>query len=240
VRRSLWREGELYAFEGLGRATQPAFLDDHVGLADAALELAANRFDAGLVEFAAQLMDRVQARFAAPGGGWYFTADEAEPLIHRSLRFDDDATPAGAAVAVRVLLRLGHLLGRESYLAAAEAALKAAGRAPVEQPLGHLTMIESLAEYLAQPRFVVLRGTSELLAQWQAALRQHYLPRELVLAIPADAHDLPPALATREPRGPIVAYVCRGSTCAAPVTALPDLLALLEVATDGEEQRPVA
>jgi len=235
----LWRDGRLLA-AWRGRAAQPAFLDDYAMLADAALELASARFDARLLAVAQSLMDVVQRHFAAPGGGWYFTADDSERLIHRSLRFDDDATPAGAAIVVRVMLRLGYLLGREDYLRDAERALQAAGTAPVDQPLGHLTLIESLDDYLSQPGFIVLRGSPEALEVWQAELRRRYLPRHLVLAIPDDATDLPPALAARAPRDTTVAYVCRGSTCAAPATSLAALAAALELPTEDGDELPVA
>jgi hypothetical protein len=242
VERHLWRDGRLFAVWRAGRAAQPAFLDDHAMLADAALELAAVDFDVRLLQFAQAVMDVVLTHFAAPAGGWYFTADDAERLIHRSQRFDDDATPSGAGIAVRVLLRLGHLMGREDYLLAAERALKAAGTAPVEQPLGHLTLIEALDEALAEPAFIVLRGSRDALALWLTELRRRYLPRHLVLAIPDDATELPPALALRAPRDTTVAYVCSGSTCAPPVTRLADLWTALrlELPPEGDEQVPVA
>jgi uncharacterized protein YyaL (SSP411 family) len=229
LRREAWRNERLYAVWRSGRAAQPAFLDDHVWLADAALELLEVRFDPALLDFAVALMDLVQLHFAAPGGGYYFTADDSEQLIHRSLRFDDDATPAGNGVAARVLLRLGHLLGQEDYLHAASALLRAAGPALGEQPLGHLTLIESLDEQLAPQTVIVLRGAAEHLATWQTEIRRHYLPRVRLLAIPAELEGLPPALALRVPRGDIVAYVCRGASCSAPLVTLRDLWAALQV-----------
>jgi len=48
-----------------------------------------------------------------------------------------------------------------------------------------------------------------------------------VLAILADAPDLPPALADKAPRAGPVAYVCRGSTCSAALDSLEALLAEL-------------
>jgi uncharacterized protein YyaL (SSP411 family) len=45
-----------------------------------------------------------------------------------------------------------------------------------------------------------------------------------VLAIPADASDLPPALADKKPLDSTVAYVCRGTTCSAPVGTLGNLI----------------
>ena len=51
-----------------------------------------------------------------------------------------------------------------------------------------------------------------------------FVPRRLVLAIPADTADLPAALADKAPRGEAVAYICRGSTCSAPMESLEALL----------------
>jgi uncharacterized protein YyaL (SSP411 family) len=79
----------------------------------------------------------------------------------------------------------------------------------------------------------VPRGSPAELAVWQAQIRRHYLPRFSVLAIPADAADLPPALALRAPRGAIVAYVCRGSTCSPPATTLRELWSELQLLPEG-------
>jgi uncharacterized protein YyaL (SSP411 family) len=234
LRTTLWRNGRLHAAWHDGQLGRRAFLDDHVFLAAAACELLELRFDADLLAFATQLMDAVLARFAAPDGGFHFTADDDEPLIHRSLGFADDATPSGNAVAAEVLLRLGHLLGEPRYLAAAEGVLHAAGRALAEQPLAHLSLIEALDESLTPRRVVILRGTPARLAAWQAQLRRHYLPRTSVYAIPHDATDLPPALALREARGDIVAWVCRGGTCLPPLSSIEALAGVLELLPEGQ------
>jgi hypothetical protein len=42
----------------------------------------------------------------------------------------------------------------------------------------------------------------------------------MVFAIPADAPDLPPALAAKPAAAGVVAYVCEGTTCAAPESSL--------------------
>jgi hypothetical protein len=46
----------------------------------------------------------------------------------------------------------------------------------------------------------------------------------MIVAVPAAAQDLPPALAGKPARGGTVAYVCRGMTCSAPVTSLGQLV----------------
>jgi uncharacterized protein YyaL (SSP411 family) len=45
----------------------------------------------------------------------------------------------------------------------------------------------------------------------------------MVLAVPADASDLPAALAEKAPRGPATAYVCRGTVCGEPIDSFAEL-----------------
>jgi uncharacterized protein YyaL (SSP411 family) len=225
IRRRLWQEGRLLAVSQGPLAHVQAYLDDHVLLIDAILALQNLRFDAEELAFAASLAELVLARFAdTERGGFYFTADDHEALIHRSRFFGDDAMPAGNAVAAQVLLRLGYLLGEERYLAAAEATLRAGWSQGVAQPMGHISLLTALEEQLQPPAILVLRGQPATLARWQGQLLRVYAPRVSVLAIAADATNLPPALASKPPRGEITAYLCRGSQCSAPIDSLSALL----------------
>ena len=64
---------------------------------------------------------------------------------------------------------------------------------------------------------LTLRGESKQIREWQKELAKVYAPHRIVIAIPSDAKDLPPALAEKKPVGEVVAYVCRGSVCSAPI-----------------------
>jgi uncharacterized protein YyaL (SSP411 family) len=225
VRATLWRNGRLLATCKDGRAHLNAYLDDYVYLVDAVLELQQVRFRAEELEFARQLTEVVLARFAdQENGGFYFTSDDHEQLIHRSKAFSDDAIPSGNGIAAFTLQRLGHLLGEPRYLAAAERTLRAAWPVLEKYPLSHVTLVTALEELLQPPQIVILRGEAAAIEVWRRELARMFVPRRLVLAIPADAAALPAALADKAPRGAAVAYVCRGSTCSAPVESLDALL----------------
>jgi uncharacterized protein YyaL (SSP411 family) len=228
IHRVLWRDGRLLATAKDGRAHLNAYLDDYVYLADAILELQQLRFRAAELAFARQLIEVVLAHFEdQAAGGFYFTSDDHEVLIHRSKAFSDDATPSGNGIAAQVLLRLGHLLGEPRYLAAAERTLRAAWRALERYPLSHVSLVDALDELLQPPEIVILRGAPAPIEEWRLELAREYAPRRLVLAIPADAADLPAALADKAPRGEAVAYLCRGSVCSAPLESLDALLGQL-------------
>ncbi|MBV8910983.1 MAG: thioredoxin domain-containing protein [Gammaproteobacteria bacterium] len=228
IRTHLWRDGRLLATYMDGRAHLNAYLDDYVYLADAILELQQLRFRADELAFARELAEVVLGHFADRGGGFYFTSDDHETLIHRTKAFADDATPSGNGVAARVLLRLGYLLGESRYLAAAEQTLRAAWQALERYPHGHVSLLGALEELLTPPEIVILRGEARTIGGWRDAVAPLYAPHRLLLAVPSEATDLPPAIADKTPRAGTVAYLCRGSTCSAPIDSLDELVEQLD------------
>jgi uncharacterized protein len=234
VRRNHWRDGRLLAVSRAGKAQLPAYLDDHALLVDAVLALVTVRFDAGALQFAAQLADALLERFEdRVHGGFFFTGSDQEALIHRSRSFSDDATPSGNAIAVQALQKLGWLLGEPRYLAAAERALRAAWSQLSENPLGLAHMANALEDHLRSHTFVILRGEAANIEAWRRELQQVWRPLASIIAIPTQARELPAALAAKAPLGPVVAYVCRGSTCDAPLHELSDVHAALQADAAG-------
>jgi uncharacterized protein YyaL (SSP411 family) len=225
IRTTLWRGGRLLATYKDGRAHLNAYLDDYAYLVDAILELQQVRFRSDELVFARELLEVMLARFEdGKDGGFYFTSNDHETLIHRTRSFGDDAIPAGNGVAAFVLQRMGHLLGETRYLEAAERTLRAGWQAIEKYPHAHTTLLGALEEVLEPPQIVLLRGESGQIADWRRALSRLYAPHRMTLAVPADATELPPALADKSPRGAAVAYVCRASTCSAPIENLSELI----------------
>jgi uncharacterized protein len=225
IRGTLWRDGRLLATYKDGKAHLNAYLDDYVFLADAILELQQVRFHGDELSFARELLDEVLAHFAdSRAGGFFFTSDDHESLIHRSKSFSDDATPSGNGIAAFVLQRMGYLLGDTRYLEAAEKTLRSAWQAIEKYPQAHGSLLLALDEHLTPPEIIILRGVPAEIEQWSRDLARIYAPRRIVLAIPADAPNLPDSLKDKPPRGSAVAYICRGTTCSAPITDLSTLI----------------
>ena len=70
----------------------------------------------------------------------------------------------------------------------------------------------------------MIRGAGCDLGDWRGELDKVYDPKRYVVAVPADATGLPPALADKAPGDRMVAYVCRGTTCSPPLSTLGGLL----------------
>jgi uncharacterized protein YyaL (SSP411 family) len=223
VRQNLWKNGRLLATAKGGVSHLNAYLDDYAYLASALLEMLQLRWRnedaAWLREILGVMLDRFED---AKLGGFFFTSDDHEQLIHRSKSFSDDAIPAGNGIAARTLIRAGYLLGETRWLEAGERTLRAAWLAINRFPHGHMSLLEALAEYLTPPEIVIIRGTEA--QRWRDELAKLYSPHRLVFAIPADSPGLDAAIADKVAGAGTRAYVCRGSTCSPPVESLSDLV----------------
>ena len=237
IRGTMWSDGRLHATYKDGRARFNGYLDDYACLADGVLALLESRWSARDLEFVIALGDAMIEHFEdRENGGFFFTADDHERLIHRPKPMMDDSLPSGNGVAATVLGRLGHLLGDTRYLRAAERVLHAAREGLERFPHAHTALLVALEEYLEPPEIVVIRAEPGELEPWRARATAGYAPRRVVVAIPNDASDLPALLAERAPRGSPVAYVCEGHVCDAPITgfdAFHARLAASEIAPRG-------
>jgi uncharacterized protein YyaL (SSP411 family) len=191
--------GRLLASFKDDRARFPAYLDDHAFLLDALLELLQAEWSNRHIAFAVELADLLLEHFFdTETGGFFFTADDHETLMHRPKPLADEAVPSGNGIAAFALQRLGFLLGETRYLDAAEKTLRNAWRAMDEYPHGHVTLLNALEEYVDHP----------------------YTPRRLLFAIGADVEGLPGSLADRKPvPNETVAYRCVGTQCSLPITS---------------------
>ncbi|HEX6398288.1 MAG TPA: thioredoxin domain-containing protein, partial [Steroidobacteraceae bacterium] len=195
VRHNLWRDGRLLATSKDGVSHLNAYLDDYAYLADALLEMLQLRWRNDDVAWLRQILDTMLAHFEdAKLGGFFFTSDDHEALIHRSKSFSDDAIPAGNGIAARALIRAGYLLGETRWLDAAERTLRAAWLPINRFPHGHVSLLGALEEYLTPPEIVVIRGDED----WQREIGRLYAPHRLVFTIPAHLEGMDPAVADKK------------------------------------------
>ena len=239
LREKLWRDGRLLATYKDGRAHLAAYLDDYAFLADALLELLQTRWRSSDLHFAQSLVEVMLEKFEDPqAGGFFFTAADHERLIHRSKTFSDDSLPSGNAVAAAVLCRLGYLLGETRYLRAAERTLQCAWPLLSQYPQAHMSLVNSLEDYLAGMQILIIRGPAEQAAAWARQLGAVYAPLRMIFAIPNDAADLPAALAEKRGTDGTVAYLCNGMTCSAPLYDLEAISAAMRRLSSPNDSSP--
>ncbi len=223
IKNTLWVDASLLATYKDGKAHLNAYLDDYAFLLDAILNLLQARWRDGYLKFAIELAEILLAEFFdTKQGGFYFTAHKHESLISRPKSFSDDAMPNGNGIAALALGRLGHLLGEQRYIEAAEKTIKASWNSLMQMASAHTTMLLPLEEYLFPPQIIILRGESNNLKTWQTACPS----QALCFPIPNDANDLPGLLAEKKGKGNgnTVAYICKGHECYAPIDDLNSLI----------------
>jgi uncharacterized protein YyaL (SSP411 family) len=229
VKEHLFVDGRLLASYKDGNARFPAYLDDHAFMIDALLELLQSRWDTRQLSFAIDLANLLLEHFEdRDGGGFFFTADDHETLMHRPKPLADEAMPSGNGIAAFALQRLGHLVGDQRYADAVERALRCAWRAMDEYPHGHVTLLTALEEYLEPPEIIVIRGGSDEINRWRDSAARLYAPKRMLFAVPESEESLPGLLDERRAiAGETVAYRCVGTHCELPVTTWEALAAFL-------------
>ncbi|WP_329007358.1 thioredoxin domain-containing protein [Micromonospora rifamycinica] len=202
-------------------------LEDHGCVAEAFCALHQFTGEGRWLELAGGLLDVALARFAAPDGGFYDTADDAERLVARPADPTDNATPSGRSAIVAALTAYAALTGETRYREAAEAALSTV--APIVGRHARFT------GYAAAAGEALLSGPYEIAVVTDdptgdplvAAAHRHAPPGAVVVAGRPDQPGVP--LLAGRPRvdGLPTAYVCRGFVCQRPVTSVDDLVAQL-------------
>ena len=225
IEKQLWVDGKLLATYRADKAHLNAYLDDYAFLIDAILCLLQCRWHTPWMNMAIQLADQLVQSFEDhEKGGFFFTSHDHEKLMQRSKSFMDDSLPAGNGVAVRVLARMGYLLGESRYLESSARALRSATVSLEKYPSAHPAMLHALDEYLTLPKQIVVMQPTEA---WLKVCRQCANPFHHLLAIPESASDLPGMLAQYERDTKPVAYICEGQHCLPPIYDLDKFRELL-------------
>jgi uncharacterized protein len=209
-----------------GHAAVPGYAEDYAYLAAGVLELFQATGDPSWLEWTLTLHRRLDALFADPvEGGWYSTTGHDPSVLLRLKEQYDGAEPAASSVAALNLLALSHLTGELDLAASAERAIGSfraqLGRAV---PL----MLSALSAYHAGSPQVVIVGdpeASDTMALHETLARV-YQPTALVVpVVPAHREALARLLPWTQPLtardGRATAYVCRDFTCQTP-TVSPD------------------
>ena len=209
-----------------GEAHHRAYLDDHAMMVEGLIELYEASGEIGWLREALALQAEQDEHYATPEGGYFLTADDAEPLLARDRPSQDGAMPSGNSVSALNLLRLSLLTGQDALRARAERLFSASSLSLSQGGSGLGRMLTALDFYLDTPLEVVLLipdgGSAEALLP---ALRESYLPnRSLSFVHAADVAEhtaLIPLLDGKVAQGgALTAYVCERGRCELPTSEL--------------------
>jgi len=223
--------GRLLRSYRAGKAHLTGYLTDYAFMIEGLLDLYEATFDRTWLEEATALNETLIAHyFDEAGGGFFFTADDAEGLLARSKNPTDGAIPSGNSVQAMNLLRLALLLDRPDYRGKAESILRAFKPLAEDTPGAFERLLCAVDFLYAGPHEIAVIGDPADPAT-QALLRVvhgRYLPNRVIVLSGQDVgledSGLPLLAGKRRSGGVPTAYVCEGYRCTAPVTS-PEALA---------------
>jgi uncharacterized protein YyaL (SSP411 family) len=214
-----------------GTAGGRGYLEDYAFFIAGLLDLFEATGEPHWLDRALALQEVLDARFADVAGGYFRTADDAEPLLVREKPDFDGAEPSGNSVALRNLLRLHELTGDDGFRAGSERLLRAFGPALARGPRALPQLLCGVDFFLDRPKEIVVvtppaGGAEPLLA----ALRTRFVPNRALVVVAEGAPQR--ALAATVPLvaekvalgGRPTAYVCERRVCQRP-TSDPDAFA---------------
>ncbi|QOC93593.1 thioredoxin domain-containing protein [Micromonospora craniellae] len=221
-------DGRLRRASRDGRVGEPAgVLEDYGCVAEAFCAMHQVTGQGRWLDLAGELLDAALAHFAAPGGAFYDTADDAEQLVTRPADPTDNATPSGRSAIAAALVSYAALTGENRYREAAEAAL-----ATVAPIVGRHARFTGYASTVGE---ALLAGPSEIAVvtgdpandPLVAAAYRHAPPGAVIVAGQPDQSGVPLLAGRPLLDGRPAAYVCRGFVCQRPVSGVDDLVAQL-------------
>jgi uncharacterized protein YyaL (SSP411 family) len=230
-----------------GDASIPAFLDDHVFMTSAMLELYDATFDPAYLERALMLQQQTHELFwDKDRGGFYFAAADNEELLVRQKEVYDGAIPSGNSVAADNYIRLARLTSDKEFLQGADHIFAAFSNEANQLPSAHSQLMSALQRGVGPSLEVVIAGESgaEDTETLIATVREMYVPHAAVLLVPpgekgAVIRRLAPFAEGYTPvEGKAAAYVCLDFSCQLPTTDPAKLTALLEEAMSKPESNP--
>lgn len=244
-----------------GEAAVPAYADDYAFFIWGLIELYEATFNPKYLKHALKLNADFLAHFwdAAPTlapsrgeeegdvlfdqeiGGFFFTADDSEPLPIRQKHILDQAIPSSNAVALLNLLRLGRLTANPKFEENVSCFTAAISGNLMQSPSAYAQTLSALDFAFGPSPEVIIVGDShsEDTKTLLRTLRATFLPNITVILRPTDQSlsdvlRLAPYLESYTSLdGKATAYVCRNYVCQLPTTDAQAMLTLCEETSHG-------
>ncbi|HEY5584263.1 MAG TPA: thioredoxin domain-containing protein [Ruminiclostridium sp.] len=222
-------DGRLLARYRDGEAALPAYLEDYAFLVWGLLELYEASYIPDYLKRALEFNEAMQDLFCDDSSaGLFLYGHDAEELITRPRECYDGAIPSGNSVAVMNLIRIARITGQHEFEKDANAIIDYFSSDIEAVPTGHSYMLcgylYSSSEFSSE---VVIVGSDcdEMIKTCDSV----YHPFTMSIArVTPELIDIIPYISEySQYNGKTAAYVCKNSSCMAPVTEVEKLKQIL-------------
>lgn len=221
-----WRDQDA-RFEGC--------LDDYAFMTRACLALFQTGLSSEWLEFAMELSELIEERFASEQGGFYFSSKVEENLPFRRAEFFDSAEPSGNGIQAENLIILSQITQDLSFLDRAAKIFRGAREYMEIYPPGACTHLISYMHFLDQKKptiIISLNDQQDNKKEIVEMIRGKYLPHSVVFF----NHDQDERLKDILPvtrklhclQNKTTVYVCSSSFCYQPEYELSKIWQLID------------
>lgn len=225
LKKKMIREsGEIFHSYKNSQAKISGFLEDYAFAIEAFTALFEVTGQKQWLDDAQRLTEfALQQFFDEQKSVFYFTSNEQQDLIARTIEIHDNVIPSSNSVMARNLFRLSYLLDRPDYLNIAQKMLDQISRNMIEYPSGYSNWSQLLLDLTASHFEVVIIGERAL--EFLTEIQKNYLPN--VIFCTGTTEDELPLMKNRYVSGKTLIYICQNKSCQLPVETVEEALALI-------------
>ncbi|MFD1616520.1 thioredoxin domain-containing protein [Gelatiniphilus marinus] len=208
-----------------GKSTINGYLEDYSAAIDAFLTLYESTLNETWLTTSRDLVNYTFDHFFDEKSKmFYFTSNEDESLVSRSIEYRDNVIPASNSIMAKNLFKLSHYFDNEHYSKTAISMLNNVKPEMLEYPSGYSNWFDLMLNYALPYYEVAIVGADA--KQKIEELNKTYLPNKLIAA--STSENNMPLLENRyNPDGTYI-YVCVNKACKLPVTEVNDAIKFLK------------
>ncbi len=217
--------GELYRNHKNGNSSISGFLEDYAAVIEGFLGLYEGTFDEKWLNLSLKLTNYVITNFSDTKTGlFYFTSNEQELLIRKTLEVADNVIPSSNSIMAHNLFKLSNYFPEENFKVRVEKMMDTMKHTITTNPQSHANWLD--LSLLMTQKFYEVAICGNGYDHAGKDLKAHYLPN--VIFAGSAANSELPLLKNRHSPNKTLIYVCTNGTCQLPVEKPTDAMNLIK------------
>ena len=225
INNQLREDGGLNHNYKNGQSTINGYLEDYAATIDGFIALYENTLDEKWLSISRDLANYSFDHFYDENSKmFYFTSNEDESLISRSIEYRDNVIPASNSMMAKNLFKLSHYFDNEHYRNTAMTMLNNVKPEMQEYPSGYSNWYDLMLNYSNPYYEVAIVGDNA--KQKISELNKTYLPNKLIAG--STSENNMPLLENRFNPNSTLIYVCVNRACKLPVKEVEEAIKFLK------------
>lgn len=221
VKHQLKSDGGLYHSYKNGKSTINGYLEDYAAVIDAFISLYEITLDPKWLNHARDLTNYTFDHFFDDRTHlFYFTSDEDDALVSRSIEKLDNVIPSSNSIMANNLFKLSHFFGNESYLKTSEKMINNMKNDILSFPSSHSNWLFAMSNFIGSFYEIAVVGSNA--KKLVKELNKQYIPNKLIVGSTTPSKMY--LLDNKYVENQTLIYVCVNNTCKLPVSTVQEAI----------------